>query len=146
MAKSRGPARLTEAGDRPPLYDPAVHVDPNQWVFVELYCACGAIWRQRDPVSFVEPQVRDFLARHAGDGHGPACKADAVAARERVREAAFLVAGRSGEYQPKTYTNIDTACTRERPWPVFPPTDTAEQATAERAADDEAAAVAAQED
>lgn len=106
--------------DPPPAYDPAVHADPDQWVFVELYCACGALWRQRDPVSYVEPQVRDFLARHTGEGHGPATKKACVAAREAKRKAAFLLADQAARYQPKPYPNLDTSCTKKRAWPVFP--------------------------
>lgn len=104
----------------PPAYDPAVHTDPDQWVSAELYCLCGALWQQRDPVSFVEPQVRDFLARHAGEGHGPASKKACVAAREKKREAAFVLADQAGRYQPKPYPNLDTGCTKKRTWPVFP--------------------------
>jgi hypothetical protein len=109
------------AGDGPPpLYDPRIHTDPDQWVFTELYCTCGALWRQRDPVSYVEPQVRDFLARHAGEGHGPATKKACVAAREAKRKAAFVLRDQAHRYQPKPYPNLDAGCTKKRPWPVFP--------------------------
>lgn len=119
MARAKAAVAADEQ-ERPPLYDPARHVDPKQWVFVELYCLCGAVWRQRDPVAFVEPQVRDFLARHAGEGHGPASKKACIAAREERRRAVFVVRGEVARYQQKQYSNIDASCTRKRPWPVFP--------------------------
>ncbi len=120
MTRPRGPARVTEPVERPPLYDPAVHTDPLQVVFVELYCLCGALWRQRDPVSWVEPQVRDFLTRHGGNGHGPASKKDCIDQREVVREAALVAQRRGVEYERKIYPNIDDQCTAERAWPVMP--------------------------
>lgn len=116
--KQAAPAEPTY--ERAPLYDPAVHTRPDTWVFTELYCLCGALWRQRDPVAWVEPQVRDFLARHAGAGHGPASKAACVTEREAKREAAFRLAGEHDRYQPKPYPHLDTACAKPRPWPAFP--------------------------
>ncbi|SHL53226.1 hypothetical protein SAMN05443637_13522 [Pseudonocardia thermophila] len=113
-------AEQQRGDERPPLYDPAVHTDPEQWVFTELYCECGGLWRQRDPVAYVEPQVRAFLARHSGEGHGPATKKACITAREQRRKAAYAVAGQVGRYQPKQYPHIDSACTKRRPWPVFP--------------------------
>jgi hypothetical protein len=104
---------------QPPLYDPQSHLDPQQVVFVELYCMCGAIWRQRDPVEVVEPFVRGWLAKHQGAGHGPASKNAAVEERERRKEAVLTAAGRAGDYERKTYDHLDDTCTRPRPWPVF---------------------------
>jgi hypothetical protein len=104
----------------PPLYDPRVHSDPDLWVFTELYCKCGALWRQRDPVSWVEPQVRDFLARHTGEGHGPATKKACVAAREEKRKAAFVLRDQAQRYEPKAYPNLDSGCVKKRAWPTFP--------------------------
>lgn len=118
--RKRGPARITPVEDRPPPYDPAVHTDPEQMVFVELYCQCGALWRQRDPVSYVEPQVRDWLTRHAGEGHGPTSKKACIDQREVVREAALVGQRRGHEYMRKTYANLDDQCTAQRAWPVFP--------------------------
>jgi hypothetical protein len=120
MAARKKPLARVAPDDRPPTYDPAVHLDPEQTVFVELYCACGALWRQRDPVAYVEPQVRDFLTRHAGDGHGPVSKKACIDARERVREAVLVGQRRGHEYTRKTYANIDDQCTADRAWPVFP--------------------------
>jgi hypothetical protein len=107
------------AEERPPFYDPAVHTDPNQWVSVELVCSCGRIWRQHDPVSLVEPQVRDWLACHTGEGHAPASIADAVAEQERRRRAAFVVVGREQDYQPRERPYLDTTDTTVRPWPAL---------------------------
>jgi hypothetical protein len=104
----------------PPLYDPAVHTDPSQVVFTELYCACGGLWRQRDPVEFVAPMVAAFIAQHTGDGHVPVSKADCIGEREARREAAYRAAGRAGEYQPREHPNLDTTCTQPRPWPQLP--------------------------
>jgi hypothetical protein len=102
--------------DRPPIYDPAVHTDPAQEVFIELYCECGGILRQRDPVSYVKRgPLPAFLGRHIGAGHGPASKSDAVAAREKRREAAHVLAGE--EYSPREYPNLDTTDTTVIPWP-----------------------------
>lgn len=115
--KTSKPAAVQE---RPSPYDPAVHADPNQRVYVELVCACGRVWRQRDPVRLVEPQVRDWLARHAGEGHGPASIAAAIAEQERRRHAAFVVVGREGDYRPREYQRLDTADTTVTPWPRFP--------------------------
>lgn len=111
--------RKQKQPDLPPLYDPAVHTDPDLAVFVELYCACGALWRQRDPVSYVEPRVVEFLAAHTGRMHGPASKAACIDAREARREAAFKARGNSG-YRRRDYPNLDTADTTARPWPAFP--------------------------
>ncbi|GAA0897695.1 hypothetical protein [Pseudonocardia zijingensis] len=107
------------ADERPPFYDPAVHTDLDQWVYVELVCSCGRIWRQKDPVQLVEPQVRDWLARHAGEGHAPASIAAAVAEQERRRHAAFVVVGREQDYQPRERAYLDTSDTTARPWPAF---------------------------
>jgi hypothetical protein len=107
--------------DAPPTYDPAVHTDPDEWVYVQLFCLCGSIWRQRDPVHTVEPFVRQWIAAHTGDGHGEASKADAIAEREARREAAFRVQGIAHEYEPKEHPNLDVTCTKPRPWPVLPP-------------------------
>jgi hypothetical protein len=111
------------AEERPPFYDPAVHTAPDQLVYVELVCSCGRIWRQRDPVRFVQPQVRSWLARHVGDGHGPATKADAVAERERRRQAAFIAAGRERDYRPSEGLHLDLDDPTVRSWPVFEQTE-----------------------
>ncbi len=120
MARRNALARKTPDPGLPPLYDPAAHTDPDQMVFVELYCLCGAIWRQRDPVSHVEPFVRAWLGMHTGDGHGPASKRAAVAEREARREATFRAQGRADQYTPKEHPNLDVECGRDRPWPAFP--------------------------
>jgi hypothetical protein len=111
--------RKTKQPDRPPLYDPAVHTDPDVEVFVELYCVCGALWRQRDPVSYVEPRVREFLAAHTGRMHGPASKATCIDAREARREAGFKALGRA-DYRRRDYPNLDTTDATVREWPAFP--------------------------
>ena len=87
--------------DEVPIYDPAVHVEPDTMVRVEMFCACGMAHRQLDPVSYCLPSITLFRARHHGDGHGPVSGADAFAERETRREAAFRAAGRQAEYQPK---------------------------------------------
>lgn len=102
-----------------PLYDPAIHKadDGDPMVFAELYCKCGGgVFKQRDPVSYITPRLRDFLARHTGDRHGPATKAEFAAAREIIREAAHVAAGTPDDYTPWVYTHleIDDA---PRPWP-----------------------------
>ena len=104
----------------PPLYDPAVHTDPGQVVYAELYCRCGSLWRQRDPVWAVRPMVADWIGRHRGPGCGEASKADCVAERESRREAAFRAQGRGDEYAPRDHPNLDVTCTQPRPWPVLP--------------------------
>lgn len=127
MATKKKPAPAA-VQDRPPPYDPAVHVDPAMWVFAEMYCACGGLWRQRDPVSYVEPQVRAWLDRHSGQGCSPTSKATCVTEREARREAAFRAQGRGNEYAPKDHPNLDTTCIRDRPWPVFTDGPTADSA------------------
>lgn len=102
-----------------PLFDPAVHTDPNQLVYLELYCLCGSLLRQRDPVWAVEYMAGDFIGKHTGDGHGPASKAACIKEREAVREAAFRMAGRAAEYRPKPHPNLDVKCRKARPWPVL---------------------------
>jgi hypothetical protein len=104
--------------DHVPVYDPAVHTDPGQPVFVELYCRCGGIRRQRDPVSIVAPVVVDWVAFHAGDGHGPVSKAEAVLERETRREAGMRALGRGDLYVRGDYPNLDDTCTQPRPWPI----------------------------
>lgn len=106
--------------DAPPTYDPAVHVDPDEWVYVQMFCLCGSVHRQRDPLRDVLPYVAAFLARHDGAGHGPASKADCIAEREARREAAFRVQGRTDEYAPKEHPSLNTECTKPRPWPQVP--------------------------
>lgn len=105
----------------PPVYDPATHIDPNETVHVQLFCTCGGVWRQIDPVSIVEPYVRQWLARHpVEDGHGAATIAEAIDERESRKQAAMRAGGKGGEYQRKTYETLDDTCTAARPWPVFP--------------------------
>lgn len=119
MARTKAAAEaVTE--ERPPLYDPAVHTDPAQLVFTELFCLCGGIWRQRDPVEVVEPFVRSWLAQHVGEGHGPASKKQAVDEREARKEAALRAVGRGAEYRRKTYERLDDTDTTVLPWPTFP--------------------------
>lgn len=103
-----------------PLYDPAVHTvaggDPT--VYVEVFCACGALHRQRDPVSYVLPFLAGWHDRHAGSGHGEATKAECVAEREKRREAAHVVAGIGHEYEPRTYERLHVD-EQARPWPAL---------------------------
>ena len=114
MAQKRGP-RADTTTDQPPLYDPSIHTDPDQMVYVELYSTSGAIWRQRDPVSLVEPFVRDWIARQQAAGFEATSKAGAVAVREGLRKLQMGAA-----YEPRDYPNLDAACKKPRPWPVFP--------------------------
>lgn len=102
--------------EQAPAYDPAVHTveDGDPTVYVEVFCTCGALHRQRDPVSYVLPFLESWHARHSGNGHGEATKAECVGERERRREAAHVVAGT--EYQPKTYANL-AVDDEARPWP-----------------------------
>lgn len=110
--------KTTPPGE-PPLYDPAQHRDPDEQVYLELYCACGSIRRQIDPVRLVRATLADWLPQHQGDGHGPASKADAVAEREARREAAHRAAGRAGGYERGDYPHLDDTCTQPRPWPAL---------------------------
>jgi len=107
--------------EQAPLYDPAVHTvqDDDPTVYVELYCTCGAIHRQRDPVSYVLPFLAGWHDRHAGDGHGEATKAACVTEREKRREAAHVVAGIAHEYQPKDHAHLQVD-DEARPWPALP--------------------------
>jgi hypothetical protein len=115
------PRRKQQQPDRPPLYDPAAHTDPQQLVFTELYCLCGSLWRQRDPVAYVAPRVAEFIERHTGRSHGPASKADCIRAREARREALCMAAGKPEQFRAKTYEHIDTNDVEVWPWPRFPP-------------------------
>ncbi|HEY8588479.1 MAG TPA: hypothetical protein VIL55_02890 [Naasia sp.] len=114
------PAGDVKPEDPAPYYDPAVHTDPEQVVYVQLFSTSGAVWRQRDPVHLVEPYVRAFIARETAAGHGPASKADCIAERERRRYAAFVMQGIGDQYAPKEHPNLNTECTKPRPWPAFP--------------------------
>lgn len=111
---------MSTPGGQAPLYDPATHTRPATVVYTELVCACGAIRRQRDPVAVQVPFLRAWLAAHAGDGHGPASKSDAVAERERRKRAAMEAAGIGDQYAPKDYANLDTTSTAVIPWPELP--------------------------
>lgn len=104
----------------PPTYDPEVHTDPDELVHVQLFCRCGGVWRQIDPVHLVEAFVRDWLKRHPeGEEHGPATIAEFVEERETRKHAALRAVGKAHEYQPKTYATLDATCTAPRPWPVL---------------------------
>lgn len=105
--------------DAPPYYDPAVHTDPEQLVYVQVFCTCGDLLRQRDPVWAVLRLLPTWLSRHQGEDHGPASKADCVAERERRREAAHVVSGLAHEYAPREHPNLNTECTKDRPWPGY---------------------------
>lgn len=102
-----------------PLFDPAIHTNPHELVYAELYCLCGSLLRQRDPVWAVEYMAGDFIKKHTGDGHGPASKAACIKEREAQREAAFRMVGRAAEYRPKTHNNLDVKCRKARPWPAI---------------------------
>ncbi len=128
MARKNTLARV--APDAPPVYDPTAHTDPNLVVRMEVWCRCGAARRFQDPVSWIEPQARDWVARHPvtgpdGEptGHGPATIAEAVAEQEARREAAFRVVGEQASYVPRDHGDLDTTCTADRPWPAFPATE-----------------------
>lgn len=87
-----------------PVYDPGVHTaGENPVVRLEVYCECGGLLRQTDPVSHVLPQLRDFESRHHGPGHGPATAEESLTEREARREAGFRAAGRQDEYEPKEH-------------------------------------------
>lgn len=89
--------------DGPQLYDPAVHdTDTDPVVRVAMYCACGGVFAQVDPVSHCLPQIADFRAKHSGKGHGAASPKVALAEREARREAGFRAAGRQDEYERKS--------------------------------------------
>lgn len=109
-----------------PLFDPAVHltadgtpIEGDPTVFTELYCRCGGMHRQRDPVSLVMLMLSTFLTRHPwGDGtHGEVSKAQCVAARELARLDAFKAQDKADEYSPREYTNLDHTDDSPRPWP-----------------------------
>lgn len=89
----------------PPLYDPESHTveNDNPTVRVELYCACGEVRYQEDPVSHVLPQIEDFRERHSGKGHQPVSPQEALEEREARREAGFRMAGRQDEYEPRPH-------------------------------------------
>jgi hypothetical protein len=112
--------RTPKAVADPPGYDPAVHTDPKRMVRVDLFCTCGGVWRQRDPVELVVPYVQAFVRRHDGDGHGPATIAEFVEERETRKQAALRATGNGHLYQPKTFETLDPTCTAPRPWPVLP--------------------------
>lgn len=113
------PRSTSTASADAPVYDPGVHTDPDTVVHAQLFCMCGGVHRQLDPVRFTEPFVRSWLDKHRGDGHGPATIAEAIEEREVRKQAALRVAGRGHEYQRKTYETLDPTCTASRPWPVF---------------------------
>lgn len=115
---------------RPPLYDPAVHTDPHEVVFVELYCQCGSVRKFQDPVAWIDSQVRGWLDDHpirtidgGMTGHGPVSIAECVAEQEARREAAFRAVGDQPSYTPREHPDMDTTCTRPRPWPTYPVED-----------------------
>lgn len=87
-----------------PAYDPTVHTveGGNPPVRVGLWCSCGGVLRQTDPVSHVLPQLVDFRERHSGSGHQPTTPENSAAEREARREAGFRAAGRQDEYEPKS--------------------------------------------
>lgn len=89
-----------------PAYDPKVHTveDDNPTVLVEMWCLCGGLWTQIDPVSHVLPQIEDFQSKHSGDGHGRTTAKKALLEREVRREASFRAAGRQSEYESKKRT------------------------------------------
>lgn len=94
--------------DEPPLYDPAVHdTDTDPVVRLAMYCACGGVFAQVDPVSHCLPQIADFREKHSGKGHGAASPKVALAEREARREAGFRAAGRQAEYKPKRRSASD---------------------------------------
>jgi hypothetical protein len=111
---------LTPAGDVVPLVDEAGNVeDRGPMVYVETYCLCGGVHRQRDPVAYVMRLLTDWFARHDGPSHGEATKQQMVDGREEVRKAALLIAGRKHEYEPRAYARLHVDDT-PRPWPVLP--------------------------
>lgn len=89
-----------------PAYDPKTHTveDENPTVRVDLWCECGGLWSQIDPVSHVLPQIKDFAEKHSGEGHGPTTAKKSLAEREARREASFRAAGRQSEYKAKKRT------------------------------------------
>ena len=115
--------------DHAPMFDPAIHLNAEgvalpegddergPMVYVELYCQCGGIRRQRDPVAYVLTTVRDFQAQHGGPGCGTAAKATCVEEREARRKAAFRQVGRLDDYERQPYEHLDATCTLDRPWP-----------------------------
>jgi hypothetical protein len=106
--------------DPAPLYDPAVHTveDGDPKVYVELFCLCGGIFRQRDPVSYVKDRAARFIARHSGKGHGEATKAACVESIERIRHAAHVMHSIEDEYAPKDRPNLHID-DQPRPWPTL---------------------------
>lgn len=87
-----------------PLYDPAKHsLDENPVVRLSMYCSCGGLFTQIDPVSHCLPQIEDFQQKHSGKGHGVASPKDSLTEREARREAGFRMAGRQAEYKPKKH-------------------------------------------
>lgn len=105
-------------GETAPLYDPAVHKPgDDSVVYIELFCSCGSVRRQRDPVSYIAPVVADWHAVHTGPGHQEASKQECITARETRREAALVAAGRGHQYQPRDYPHL-TIDDQPRPWPA----------------------------
>lgn len=95
---------MSETETEVPLYDPGVHtLGVNELVRLELYCLCGGLFRQVDPVSHVLPQIEDFRVKHAGDGHGVTSAKKSLAEREARRKAGFRMAGRQAKYEPKEH-------------------------------------------
>jgi len=90
-----------------PLYDPDVHLEPDEVVRVEMWCRCTGVHRQVDPLEYCRPFIHAFAERHSGPGHGPVDPAEAVEEREARREAAFRATGRQDEYEAKEYDTPD---------------------------------------
>jgi len=108
-----------------PAYDPGVHApDDEQLLLLEMWCECGMVHRQVDPVSHLLPQLADFRAKHTGKGHGATDAATALAEREARREAGHRATGLQDEYEPKEravdgasafdWTGLDRTGPRER--------------------------------
>lgn len=93
----------------PPLFDPAVHTDPDAVVRLVMACACGHVHQQVDPVRLCLPQIAGWHRIHGGVGHGPVSGEAAMAEREARREAAMRSAGLQDDYAPKERESPPTA-------------------------------------
>lgn len=88
--------------DTPPVYDPAEHADePELVVALRMFCGCGAMHQQVDPVRHVHGPIQTWRSVHVGGGHGPVDAAAAVEERDTRRWAALRAEGRQSEHEDR---------------------------------------------
>jgi hypothetical protein len=112
--KNEPEAEGQAAAEAAPAFDPSVHLtggapaegDPT--VYLELCCSCGAVRRQRDPVSYIQRTLADWHARHNSAGHGAVSLADAVDIRRERSDAAHRAAGREVPERQRAISDYNT--------------------------------------